>query len=175
MMQMTMLVATLVVTAIASENQAQAGTNTASTKATATLAAQCNISATNINFGNIVGAPGNTVFSAAGNVSVLCNKNASYILRLNAGVNVYNYGRYLKGAVSGQTMNYAICQTPAFTGSWATGNCATGIWFSDGPYDYYISGTGTGAVQSYPMYGAIQTGYYTPDDYSDTIQASITF
>lgn len=150
---------------------------TSNTKATAQLVAACNISATNINFGNIASTGGTqTLWSSPGNVQVLCNKNASYNIQLNAGVNMSgSYGRQLKGSVSGDLLHYAICPTQSFSGSWSTGQCTAGAWFTGGPFNYPINGTGTGTAQNYPTYGAIPAGFYTPDNYFDTITATINF
>lgn len=158
-------------------SQANAGSITASTKASATLQGVCTISTSGISFGNIASSgTAQTMYAATpGNVQVLCTKGTSYAIQLNAGVNETNSGRRLRGATSGDLIMYAICATNSFSGSWATGQCTAGAWFSDGSYNYPINSTGTGAMQNFPAYGVIQTGYYTPDTYSDTITATISY
>ena len=155
----------------------QAGTTTATTQAIAKLQGMCTIATTGISFGNIV-AQGSSqlVYSpSAGNVQVLCTKNTSYSIQLGAGAHETNSGRRLKGVNSGDLIMYAICSTPSFTGSWSTGQCTAGAWFTDGTFNYPVTSNGTGSLQNFPIYGVIQTGYYTPDNYSDTITATISY
>lgn len=153
-----------------------AGTATGSTKATAKLSSFCTITAQPINFGNVAG-PTNNLYSSQSNVSVLCTKNSSYTITLNLGINTQGQTtRNMIGATSGQIVNYMICKTPSMSGTWGVNDQCAQPWFSIGATNYYtVTGTGTGVNQSYPMYGVVQTGYYTPDNYSDTITATINY
>jgi spore coat protein U-like protein len=66
-----------------------AGTSTASPKATATLASSCTISAQNISFGNLVLPV--SAQTASSSMSVLCNNKASYTIGLAYG-GIYGAG-----------------------------------------------------------------------------------
>jgi spore coat protein U-like protein len=167
----------LVLALIINISEANAGALTATTKTSATLQGFCSISTTSIAFGNIA-AQGTvqTIYAPSqGNVQILCTKGTSYSIQLNAGSNETNSGRRLRGASSGDLIIYAICPTASFSGTWATGQCSAGAWFTDGSYNYPINSTGTGSIQNFPAYGVIQTGYYTPDNYSDSITATVSY
>lgn len=159
-------------------NNADAGTITASTKATATISSSCQITATNINFGELGGAAQLVWSPSNGNVSVLCSNNASYTIQLNSGVNNGSASsRYMVGQKSGDKILYIICKTASFSGTWgqAGGQCTNGPWYTQGSFNYPVTGKGTGVIQNYPTYGGVQSGYYTPDTYTDTITATITY
>jgi spore coat protein U-like protein len=172
----TFIVSCALLSLAAFNSSANAGTATGLTKATATLASFCSMTAQPINFGNVAG-PTNNQYSSQSNVSVLCTKNSSYTITLNLGVNTQGQTtRNMIGAKSGQILNYMICRTPSMSGTWGVNDQCAQPWFSIGATNYYtVTGTGTGTSQSYPMYGVVQTGYYTPDNYSDTITATINY
>lgn len=163
---------------LAAQTGAYAGTTTASAKATATLGSNCSISATGINFGSITqnGSTQGLWAPSQGNISVLCTNKTTYKIALNMGVNKTGDSRYLVGNNSGQAVLYTICQSASFSGTLGNGGSCALTWrTSSSGVDIEKSGTGTGAVQSYPMYGIVNTGYYTPDTYSDTITATLTY
>lgn len=155
-------------------DSAGAGTSIANTQATATLVAVCNVSAIDISFGNIAGNRSIYWSPSNGSISVGCTKNTSYTIRLSAGVNVTNSGRRLRGATSGDLINYTICQTQTYGPNWSSGQCNV-PWFTYGSWDYNLTGTGNGQTQIYTMHGVVQSDYYTPDNYSDTVTATVSF
>jgi spore coat protein U-like protein len=163
---------------LATQTGAYAGTTTASSKATATLGSNCSISATGINFGSITqsGSSQQLWAPSQGNISVLCTNKTTYKIALNMGSNKTGDSRYLVGNAAGQSVLYTICQSASFSGTLGNGGSCALTWrTSTSGVDIEKSGTGTGAIQSYPMYGIVNTGYYTPDTYSDTITATLTY
>lgn len=143
---------------------------------TATLASTCQINSTNIDFGNI-GGNATLHMSSAGAVNVLCSNKTSYTIRLNSGINNGSATtRYLVGSATGDKVVYAICKTASWSmADLVGGQCSSGPWYTQGGNDYPVTGVGTGATQSYPSYGFIESGYYSPDTYSDLITATITY
>lgn len=158
--------------------EAHAGTNTASTKATATLGSNCSISATGINFGSITqnGSSQQLWAPSQGSLSILCTNKTTYKIALNMGVNSANDARYLVGDNSGQQVVYTICQSASFSGTLGNGGgCALTWRTSSSGVNIQKTGTGNGTMQTIPMYGIVNTGYYIPDTYSDTITATLTY
>lgn len=80
--------------------QAQSKTSTASVKSTATLAASCQISTQNVNFGLINPQTASNGVSASSTMSLFCTKGSSYTIGLAYG------GVYGKG--SGSTNYYVL-------------------------------------------------------------------
>ena len=133
---------------------------TGSFSVTATIQATCNISASAVAFGTYAGA----VVTASANLSVQCTNSTTYTIGLSAGTTsgatVTN--RLLTGP-SGRTLAYAIFSDSGHTVNW-------------GSTSNTLSGTGTGAVQTVPVYGRISASQYvTPGSYTDTITATITY
>lgn len=140
-----------------------AGTTSANTQATATLNASCNLSINDMAFGQIT--PGASA-TATSTVSVNCTKSSDYAINFaygNAG------GSHLVGQNHGDNLPYIV--EILQTGSYLTIS--------------QITGTGTGQNQSYGLQGFILNAedqsaqhivpYVTPDNYTDTITATMTF
>jgi spore coat protein U-like protein len=170
------VIGTLAVISIASlQSQTMAGNTTASTKATATITGSCQISATNVNFGELSASNGSpATLWATGGVQTQCTKNSSYNIQLSMGNNAdADNWRRMTGANSGQTIQYTLCQSQASTGAWGTANGGCNVpWRGT---SFPLTSTGTGAVQTFPVYGWSSTGFYTPDTYTDSIVATVNF
>lgn len=152
----------------------QAGSIATNNKAIAILSSTCSITGTNVDFGNLTAIITPTTLWATGGVQILCSKNAAYSIQLSLGNNVDpNNWRRMIGASSGALIQYTLCQTQSSGGTFgtATGGC-TVAWRGA---QYPKSATGTGAIQNFPVYGWSSTGFYTPDTYSDTITATISY
>lgn len=153
--------------------QANAGSSTASTKATASINKMCYISAIDINFGNLNLQATNNINYANGNVAVQCTKGTSYSLQITfstpaTGSTIYNGNAltgYMTGANHGGHIAYSIQPHPI-------NNSIT--WGA-------INGTGNGTLQNYTEYGEVQLNafgapaYPIPDNYSDTAIATLTY
>lgn len=156
---------------IGSVTSAKAGTLTASTKATATLASSCSISVSNFTLGNVSASSlsDTTTYQVnSGNVAVTCSKGVAYQIFMNNGL-YGTTGRNLKGASKGDTIPYMICRVSTVNGS----QCSDDYWGADSAHS--LQSTGTGANQNLPAYIMYKKGFYTPDNYSDTMTATLTF
>lgn len=152
---------------------ALAGTTTGNFKPTATLSSSCTISTTDASFGDVTGAP--TAFWTTGTVQTLCSKNVSYSIQLGMGndADVNNY-RQMTGSISGEKIKYAICKTKSnATGTWGGSSAGCNSPWRGSAYP--MNTTGTGSLQTFTFYPLTQTNYYTPDNYSDTITATVIY
>lgn len=150
----------------------QAGTQlaTISPKASASLAATCTISSQSLVFGSIGTAP-KLPTTATASVTVLCTRGTAYSTAIGQGL---NGNRSLKGVVGKDFISYYICSADNW--SWdvlpAGGHCYSGQgWWSGGTVD----SSGTGTLQTFPMYGFVPNGYYRPDNYTDTLVVSLSY
>jgi spore coat protein U-like protein len=154
-----------------SSNQANAGTLTASTKATATLASSCSLSVSNFSLGNISASSisDTTTYQVnSGNIAVTCSKGVSYQIFMNNGL-YSTTARDMKGASKGDTIPYTICRVSTVNGS----QCSDDYWGEDSAHS--LQSVGTGALQNLPAYLMYKKGFYTPDNYSDTMTATLSF
>ena len=152
-------------------NSGFAQTVPTSTKVTSKLASACKIDAGDLNFGVI----GNTVGESTpttSNVNILCTRGTSYSVSVSLGVQGGGVSRVLKGINKGDTFSYSICQEEGWNYQQVNGTrCANKAWYSSVP----LTSTGTGLLQTFPMYGYALNGYYTPDNYTDTANITITY
>lgn len=199
-------------------NDSNAGTTTGTSKATATLAASCQIKAHDVVFGVIDPRTSSSGVTSTSNMELFCSKGASYTIELggtNANYTVdgnyfgnsyscpnncagiptnYHYyyvysgatdynanpasyssrvlyynGTYInnynsmKGITSGESIAYKITLPGDDSKIWNRGN-------------YNYTTIGTGASQSIAVKATLTTSAYpTPDNYSDTVTAAVTF
>ncbi len=142
--------------------QAQAATASTTFSVTATMMANCTISATNLAFGSYTGA----LTNATSTISVTCTKSTTYNVGLDAGTSTGATvtTRKMTGP-AGATLAYALYQDSAHTINW--GNTVS----TD-----TVSGTGNGSAQTLTVYGEVPAGQsVTPGAYTDTITATITY
>ena len=168
-----------------------AAISTTNTKSTATIAATCQISATNMSFGQIGTTPGGYT-TASSTVTVLCSKNASYNIQAGSGStnpswSVQTLSLYMLGPVGGLSnyMQYTLCidaSTPVANigvGSYGTTQVNTkcnGYVAGLNTLLDYIKSKGTGDYQTLNLNGAVQNGYnYNTGSYSDTNTLTVTF
>jgi spore coat protein U-like protein len=142
-----------------------AGTLSANTKASATIAKTCTISMGTVAFGKL--QPGATNVTTSGTLGMMCNKNVAYtaVLTYSAADYVASQAQ-MRGAVSGDKINYDLVNPQ-------TGGLMGGV---NGVNDK-INGTGNGLTQNYTI-GAQIIGavpYVTPDTYSDTALFTLNF
>lgn len=174
---------------------------TASAKATATLAASCQISAQDVLFGVINPQTSSSGVSATSNMSLYCSKGAAYSISLgygNANYQVYvgcpsgcpvNQAQWNTYSPSGTLLGSNFYSNSAFIPNYGQLKGAvsnegiqykitlpgddTKIW-TRGNYNY--ANTGTGATQTFPIKATLTTtSYPTPDIYSDIVTAIVTF
>jgi spore coat protein U-like protein len=128
----------------------------------AMVVASCTISAAPLAFGTYSGAVNNSTST----ISVTCTKSTAFNVGLNAGTasgaTVTN--RSMTGPDSA-LLDYSLYSNSGHSANW--GNTIG---------SNTVAGTGSGALQSLPVYGQIPAGQYpVPGNYSDTITATITY
>lgn len=136
---------------------------TASFTVAAAVSTNCTVSATEIDFG----ATGviQSARDGVGNVSVVCTRNAPYTIGLNGGLTgaANPAQRRMRQGVNGIT--YGLYRDAARAQPWGST-----------PGSNTVSGTGTGATQSFPVYGRVPVQPTPPVGlYSDTVSVTITY
>jgi spore coat protein U-like protein len=167
---------TLSLMPLLSHAQSNVSTNT---KASATLASMCSLSATNINFGTY-NAASSDVF-VTGGITVQCSKGTTATLGINVGTGD-------GGGYSGAYSSPYYSNTYARYMSSTTGDMLFYNLFQDSSYQTVFGGfnwfaankkptiSGTGSPQTIPVYAVLPKGQYiTPALYSDTITAEIDY
>jgi spore coat protein U-like protein len=140
-----------------------ANTASASSSATATVVSSCNVSATNINFGNIGLLTGNT--DATGTLTIQCNSTLPYTVSLDGGLSGAANPTQRKMAFSGANTIYGLYRDIARSLPWGNtvGTNTT-------------SGTGNGLSQNQTVYGRIASqATPKPGAYSDTIVVTVGY
>ncbi len=133
---------------------------------TVTVVSQCNITATNIDFGTTTGQDIQPL-TATGTLHAQCTNQDSYSISLDGGGNNNIMNRtMLRSGSSAGPIAYQLYLDPAHTQIWGDGTGGTGV----------ATGVGTGDFGSYTVYGVVtQQSAPQPGSYSDTITATITF
>lgn len=129
----------------------------------ATVANDCVIHAGNLDFGNNSVLNGRRRTSSALNVQ--CTANNPYRISLNGGQNGTVAQRRMKNPATGETVNYSLSGS-ADGAPWGDGTLGTVM----------VGGTGSGAVQSVPVHGAVPAQRTpSPGNYRDTVTATLYF
>ena len=145
--------------------QSFAASTGANIQVQATLNPTCSISSQNLSFG-LIGVSSGNVTSASANLSLKCSNKLAYTVGISSGL----YGNStMKGSSKGDSINYALCKQTGYSISGTMVNC-NNSWISS-----TLTGTGNGTNQSYQMTGYILNGFYTPDNYSDSVTATIWY
>lgn len=129
---------------------------------TATVLADCSVSATGMNFGNYSGQ----LINATSTVTVSCTNSTTYSIGLNAGTGAggsTTVRRMTSPALA--TLNYRIFKDSGHTLNWGdTAGTDT------------VDGTGSGVAQQSTVYGQMPAGQSgNPATYTDTIIVSVTY
>src|ERR1043166_7257119 len=145
-------------------------TTSTSTSASATVVTNCNISATNLNFGTVGLLTANV--DATTTVAVQCTKATPYTLGLGNGLNFSSGTRRMKAGTT--FVNYGLYTDAARTNAWTTTTSATTC---TGGANTCAVGTGAGSNQNITVYGRVpaQTPTPAPATYTDTIVATVTY
>lgn len=130
---------------------------------TATIVANCAVSATDLDFGAT-----STVASglnASSSIGVTCTNGAPYDVGLNAGNGSGATVTNRKMTSGGSTILYAMYRNSGRTANWGQ-TVGTDT----------VSATGTGLQQSLTVYGRIPTQYLPPPGmYTDTVVVTVTY
>lgn len=132
----------------------------------ATVVPNCNVSASNIDFGQsgFIDSP----VSATGLITSTCTKNSPYALALSAGTGAGATAAQRRMTRSGgsETLAYTLYRDSGRTQVWGDGTGGSGT----------VSNTGTGAVQTTTVYATLPVQNAPPaGSYVDTIIVTVTF
>jgi spore coat protein U-like protein len=134
---------------------------TPSFTASATIAANCLVTASNVNFGSegVIDA----AIDAAGAVTVTCTMNNAYSIGLNGGLaNAPPAARLM--TLGAGTVTYGLYRDSARSLVWGSLAGST------------VSGTGNGTATAHPVYGRVPAQTTPPPGtYSDTVVATVTY
>lgn len=142
---------------------------TGATKATATLNSFCQITASNIDLGDVTPTATSDIgwkstTQVIGTVTATCSNGTGYTLALNRGV---SNNRLLTSPTTSDSLAFTICLTNSFVGQLGCAN----TWSGGSVY----SGTGNGLPQSIPMYTFLKKAFVAPGNYKDTMTVTINY
>jgi spore coat protein U-like protein len=147
-------------------SQAAAATTTTTFTVTANVVTTCSVTATNLNFGNYSGV----LLNGTNTLSATCSSGTPYNLGLDPGTatGATVTTRSMQGPntrAAGQLLHYGLFQDSAHTINWGD-TIATDT----------VASTGTGAAQSFTVFGQIPAGQFVAaGEYSDIITVTLTF
>lgn len=132
----------------------------------ATVTADCLISATNIDFGQVglITSP----ISSTGMITTTCSKSTPYSISLSAGqgTGASVSSRKLTRNGGNDTLAYALYSDAARTSPWGDGSSGTGT----------VSATGTGTTQGTTIYASLLAPAAAPPGvYVDSVVATVTY
>ena len=142
-----------------------AATATTTFQVTATVISVCTVSATDLAFGNYDASAG-TPNDNTSTVSVTCSNGSPYTVALDAGTGTGATVAVRRMSNGGNTLDYSMYTTAGRTTVWGDGTGGTSMQ----------ANTGSGASQSYTVYGRIPTTQFvTAGSYADTVTATVTY
>lgn len=137
---------------------------------TATILANCHISATPLNFGSASLLTAN--IDAASTLSVQCTNTTPYSISLDYGANASGTQRRMLN-VAPNFIKYDIYTDAARSAAWTSTTSPTSCTSGGGTC---VLGIGSGANQNIPVYGRVPAQQsQAPGSYSDTVVVTITF
>jgi len=144
-------------------------TNAGSSPWTATIAGNCIVSTTPLNFGNASLLTSNV--DGVGTISVKCTNTTPYSIGLDNGLHVNGSQRRMQASSS--FINYNLytdaARTSAWTGATSATTCTSGT-------NTCVLGTGTALNQNVSVYGRVPPQTSPPPGvYADTIIVTVTF
>ncbi|MDN7847875.1 Csu type fimbrial protein [Burkholderia seminalis] len=132
--------------------------------ATANVINDCNISATNVNFGTASVLSG--ALAATGSITAQCTNGDAWKIALNGGGSGNVTARQMQRSGGGGAINYGLYTDAAHSVTWGDDTGGSAI----------VTGVGTGTSQAVTVYGAVPAQTTpAPGNYSDTITATISF
>ncbi|NOT98287.1 MAG: spore coat protein U domain-containing protein [Sideroxydans sp.] len=181
-MKKFLLTASILASSLAFSGVAQAVVVASATlNVSATVAVDCTVTTTAVNFGNLNATQ---ISTASGDVSVTCTTGTPYTITLDAGLNLNttnNLMRHMKNTVDGVSLaQYHLSANPAspfaYYSSWGdAGWAGTYPWASG-----VVTDTSNGVAQPHPVYGqAIATNASNQPApagaYSDIVNVTVNY
>jgi spore coat protein U-like protein len=138
-------------------------TTAASTVWTATVLANCSVSATGVNFGS--SGPITSNVDAAGTVTVQCTNSTPYTVALNGGNSGASDPTQRKMSKGVEKITYGLYQNSARSQPWGS-TLGTNT----------VAGTGTGSNQPLTVYGRVASQTTpSPGTYTDSVVVTVTY
>lgn len=143
-------------------------TSTTSPTITVTVAAACQVTPQNLNFGTY-DPLATTSLSSTTQLSINCSKNTPFTIDLNAGQHAS--GGFNRNMANGANLlSYQLYTNSSHTTVWGDGTSGTGT----------VNGTGTGPGTAHmiveTVYGAVSAQQSAPaGSYSDVITVTVSF
>ena len=151
---------------MAGASSIHAASTTQNMAVTATVAASCTFTVTSLAFGSYTLAQ----LDGISNISLTCTNGTAYTIALGAGTgpSASTSARQMTGPTVGSTvqyLNYALYNDSGRSTNW-------GATSSSGA----VTGTGTGAAVTIPVYGRIPAGQTASiGSYADTIVVTVSY
>jgi spore coat protein U-like protein len=146
---------------------AMAGTTSSPLSVTATVTANCTVSATApVAFGNVNTISGSNV-DATGAISVTCTNGTTWSAGASIGTGTGATFASRKMTAGSNLLNYSLYTDTGRTTIWGDGSTGNSI----------IAGTGSGTAQAVTIYGRIGAGQTSAPAgaYSDTVSVTVTY
>lgn len=132
---------------------------------TATVLANCAVSATNLVFGTYT-ASSPTPLTASSTVSVTCTNSLAYTVALDGGSVAASVAAREMSDGATHTLNYQLYTANTYASIWGDGTAST----------VTVAGTGNGAAQPLTVYGRIPASQFvTAGSYLDHVTVSVTY
>lgn len=145
---------------------ASAGSQQTSLGVSATVNANCTVSANAVDFGTVDTLSASAV-NGTGSVSVTCTNGTGWTAAADIGAGSGATFATRRMTYSGNTLNYTLYRDSGRTQVWGDGTGST----------YTIANTGSGSAQSFTVYGRVPGGQSSAPagGYTDTVGVTITY
>ena len=161
------LSACLVLSSILFSASCFANSTNTNVSSSASISPKCTVSSTRIDFGSISPRASGTS-TATSNITALCTQTTIYTISVGGGSSGDILHRTLLGVKSGNTdsLLYNVYLDTSYGTIVGDGSQGTSV----------LSGTGSGILQNYTIYGLLQLNQYiTPDQYQDNLSVTINY
>jgi spore coat protein U-like protein len=170
-MKLTQLFVALGIASIAvigSDSRTHAATKTSDFNVTAKVVANCNITSTNVSFGDYDPLATSDLTSTSGSVTVTCTRGAAVTVDLNGGAQGSGADNYM-ASTTGGLLKYQLFQDTGHTVRWNNSAGTGGSSLS------FTSSSLTPVVKT--IYGVVPKAQEAgvADDYTDTVTATVNF
>ena len=138
---------------------AAAETTSSTLDVEATVTANCTVSTSMIDFGDIT--------DASGGITVTCTSGTGWTATAGVGSGSGATFASRRMTAGSDLLTYNLYTNAARTTVWGDGSGSTGT----------LGGTGTGGVQNVTVYGRVGSGQTSvpPGDYEDTVSVTVTY
>lgn len=145
---------------------AWAGSQTAPMSVSATVTANCTVSAGNLAFGNVNAVSGSN-YDATATLSIACTNGSGWTAAATVGGGPSATFATRRMTAGANTLNYTIYTDSGRTTVWGDGTSSSSL----------ISGTGNGSTQSVTVYGRVPSGQTTvpAGSYADSVTVTVTY